>query len=194
MLSAALATSASHRIRKSEFACRHASFLVTLALACLLSLHHQAADVGLVPPQVSLQTRPCRGLRTAVVEREDFASGTSSKSTKLVHGGVRYLEKAVFNLDYGQLKLVYEALQERKDLLDNAPHLTSTLPILMPCYKWWEIPFYLSGLKMYDFIAWSKNLAGSKYLFPSESHRRLPTLADTNHAGRSLKGTVRIKT
>jgi glycerol-3-phosphate dehydrogenase len=53
----------------------------------------------------------CRGLRTALIEREDFGSGTSSKSTKLVHGGVRYLEKAVFNLDYGQLKLVYEALQ-----------------------------------------------------------------------------------
>eukprot|EP00878_Enallax_costatus_P012574 GHUV01013132.1.p1 GENE.GHUV01013132.1~~GHUV01013132.1.p1 ORF type:complete len:476 (+),score=131.45 GHUV01013132.1:351-1778(+) len=60
----------------------------------------------------------------------------------------------------------------------------------MPCYKWWEIPFYLSGLKMYDIIAGTKNLAWSKYLTPSESHRRLPTLAETNHAGKSLKGTV----
>lgn len=59
----------------------------------------------------------------------------------------------VFNLDVGQLKLVYEALQERRSLLDNAPHLTSTLPILMPCYKWWEVPFYWAGLKAYDLIA-----------------------------------------
>ena len=72
----------------------------------------------------------CRGLRTALVEREDFASGTSSKSTKLVHGGVRYLEKAVFNADMGQLKLVFEALHERKRLLQNAPHLCSALPIM----------------------------------------------------------------
>lgn len=71
-----------------------------------------------------------RGLHTALVEKEDFASGTSSKSTKLVHGGVRYLEKAVFNLDYGQLKLVFEALHERKRLLQNAPHLSSALPIM----------------------------------------------------------------
>ena len=71
-----------------------------------------------------------RGLRTALVEREDYGSGTSSKSTKLVHGGVRYLEKAVFNADRGQLKLVFEALHERKRLLDNAPHLCSSLPIM----------------------------------------------------------------
>ncbi len=71
-----------------------------------------------------------RGLRTALVEREDYGSGTSSKSTKLVHGGVRYLEKAVFNADRGQLKLVFEALHERKRLLDNAPHLCTALPIM----------------------------------------------------------------
>lgn len=126
-----------------------------------------------------------------LIEREDFASGTSSKSTKLVHGGVRYLEKAVFNLDYDQFKLVREALQERRSLLDNAGHLTSALPILMPCYKWWEVPFYWSGLKAYDLIAGFKNLAASKYLTPSESQRRLPTLADSNEDGRSLKGSVR---
>jgi hypothetical protein len=59
----------------------------------------------------------------------------------------------VFNLDLGQLKLVYEALQERRSLLDNAPHLTSSLPILMPCYKWLEVPFYWAGLKAYDVVA-----------------------------------------
>ena len=64
------------------------------------------------------------------MEGEDFAAGTSSKSTKLVHGGVRYLEKAVFNLDTGQLKLVFEALHERKHFMENAPHLCDALPIM----------------------------------------------------------------
>ncbi|KIY96540.1 glycerol-3-phosphate dehydrogenase [Monoraphidium neglectum] len=131
-----------------------------------------------------------RGLRTAMVERGDFGCGTSSKSTKLVHGGVRYLEKAVFNLDKAQLKLVYEALQERSDLLANAPHLARPLPILMPCYKWWEVPFYWAGLKMYDLVAGMRNLAWSKYLSPSESVRLLPTLADPNPNARSLKGAI----
>ncbi len=135
-----------------------------------------------------------RGLRTALVEREDFASGTSSRSTKLVHGGVRYLEKAVFNLDYGQLKLVYEALHERRNLLENAPHLAHTLPILMPCYKWWEVPFYWSGLKFYDLVAGTSNVGWSKYLPCSESERRLPTLAESRSSdARSLKGTVRAR-
>lgn len=80
-----------------------------------------------------------------MVEQEDFASGTSSKSTKLVHGGVRYLEKAVKQLDYGQLKLVFEALHERKHVLDQAPHLAKPLPIMTPCYKWWEVPYYWAG-------------------------------------------------
>ena len=71
-----------------------------------------------------------RGLRTGLIERGDFGGQTSSKSTKLVHGGVRYLEKAVFNLDYGQLKLVFEALHERKHLIQNAPHLAAPLPIM----------------------------------------------------------------
>ncbi len=77
-----------------------------------------------------LAARVFRGLQTALIEQEDFGAGTSSRSTKLVHGGVRYLEKAVFNLDYGQLKLVFEALHERKRLLENAPHLTRALPIM----------------------------------------------------------------
>lgn len=71
-----------------------------------------------------------RGLKTLLIEKEDFAAGTSSRSTKLVHGGVRYLEKAFKNLDYGQLKLVFEALYERKTVLDSAPHLATPLPIM----------------------------------------------------------------
>lgn len=79
-----------------------------------------------------------RGLKVALVERDDFSSGTSSKSTKLVHGGVRYLEKAVWNLDYNQYKLVKEALRERKYFLDTAPHLSSWLPIMLPLEKWYS--------------------------------------------------------
>ncbi len=94
---------------------------------------------------VTLNTR---GLRTALVEEVDFAAGTSSRSTKLVHGGVRYLEKAVFKLDPRQLKLVTEALHERDFMINSAPHLAKSLPILTPCYKWWEVPYYWAGLKV----------------------------------------------
>lgn len=89
-----------------------------------------------------------RGLKTALVEEVDFAAGASSRSTKLVHGGVRYLEKAVFKLDPRQLNLVTEALQERAFMLQSAPHLAKSLPILTPCYHWWEVPYYWAGLKV----------------------------------------------
>jgi len=131
-----------------------------------------------------------RGLRTALIEQEDFAAGTSSRSTKLVHGGVRYLEKAVFNLDYGQLKLVFEALHERKRLLENAPHLTRALPIMTPCYAWWEVPYYWLGLKAYDAVAGSQGLTLSRYVSPKESCRQFPTLAAGHGDGKQLKGTV----
>lgn len=77
-----------------------------------------------------------RGLRVALVEREDFASGTSSRSTKLVHGGVRYLEKAVLELDWAQFSLVREALRERATFLRNAPHTASQLDIVLPAYSY----------------------------------------------------------
>ena len=77
----------------------------------------------------------CAGFDTALVEKYDFASGTSSRSTKLIHGGVRYLEKAVFNLDYEQYRLVKEALHERSNLLEIAPHLAHPMPIMLPVYK-----------------------------------------------------------
>ncbi|CCO29191.1 glycerol-3-phosphate dehydrogenase [Rhizoctonia solani AG-1 IB] len=76
-----------------------------------------------------------RGLKVALIERDDFSSGTSSKSTKLVHGGVRYLQKAVFELDYEQYKLVREALHERRVFLHTAPYLSHALPIMLPLYK-----------------------------------------------------------
>jgi glycerol-3-phosphate dehydrogenase len=75
------------------------------------------------------------GLSTALVEKYDFASGTSSKSTKLIHGGVRYLQKAILGLDYEQYKMVKEALSERANLVKCAPHLAYPLPIMLPVYK-----------------------------------------------------------
>lgn len=75
------------------------------------------------------------GLKTALVEADDFASGTSSRSTKLIHGGVRYLQKAILNLDIEQYRMVKEALHERTNMLTAAPHLTHPLPIMLPVYK-----------------------------------------------------------
>ncbi|GLT64237.1 hypothetical protein SLA2020_367430 [Shorea laevis] len=118
-----------------------------------------------------------RGLRVGLVERDDFSSGTSSRSTKLIHGGVRYLEKAVFNLDYGQLKLVFHALEERKQVIENAPHLCHALPCMTPCFDWFEVVYYWMGLKMYDLVAGPRLLHLSRYYSAQESSELFPTLA-----------------
>jgi glycerol-3-phosphate dehydrogenase len=95
-----------------------------------------------------------RGYRTLLLEAHDFASGTSSRSTKLVHGGVRYLEQLNFSL-------VMEALRERGLLYENAPHLVQNLGFVVPRYRWWEGPFYGVGLKLYDALAGSQNFPPS---------------------------------
>ncbi|XP_022744474.1 glycerol-3-phosphate dehydrogenase SDP6, mitochondrial-like isoform X2 [Durio zibethinus] len=130
-----------------------------------------------------------RGLRVGLVEREDFSSGTSSRSTKLIHGGVRYLEKAVFNLDYGQLKLVFHALEERKQVIENAPHLCHALPCMTPCFDWFEVVYYWMGLKMYDLVAGRRLLHLSRYYSAQESVELFPTLAREGK-DKSLRGTV----
>ena len=89
-----------------------------------------------------------RGLKVALLEKNDLAEGTSSKSTKLVHGGVRYLEAAVKNLDRAQYHLVKEALHERGIFLKNAPHLAHRLPLITPIYNWFEVPYVYAGLVM----------------------------------------------
>lgn len=76
------------------------------------------------------------GLKTALVEADDFASGTSSRSTKLIHGGVRYLQKAIMQVDIEQYKMVKEALHERASMLESAPHLAHPLPIMLPVYTY----------------------------------------------------------
>jgi glycerol-3-phosphate dehydrogenase len=121
-----------------------------------------------------------RGLKVALVEKDDFASGTSSKSTKLVHGGVRYLEKAVFELDYSQYKLVKEALRERRYFLDTAPHLSQWLPIMIPVNKWWQAPYFWAGTKFYDFLAGSENIETSYFLTKSKALDAFPMLKRDN--------------
>jgi glycerol-3-phosphate dehydrogenase len=124
-----------------------------------------------------------RGLKVAVVERDDFSAGTSSKSTKLVHGGVRYLEKAVWELDYNQYKLVKEALRERKYFLNTAPHLSSWLPIMVPVQKWWQAPYFWAGTKAYDWLAGSEGIESSYFLTKSKAIDAFPMLRRDNLVG-----------
>ncbi len=109
-----------------------------------------------------------RGFKVVLVESHDFAKGTSSRATKLVHGGVRYLAQ-------GNISLVREALHERTTLLHNAPHLAQPLPFIMPSYKWWETPFYGIGLKMYDALAGKAGLGKTEFLNRLETLHYLPT-------------------
>ncbi|NXE53296.1 GPDM protein, partial [Casuarius casuarius] len=117
-----------------------------------------------------------RGLKTALLERDDFSSGTSSRSTKLIHGGVRYLQKAIMKLDFEQYKMVKEALHERANLLEIAPHLSAPLPIMLPVYKWWQLPYYWAGIKLYDLVAGNQCLKSSYVLSKSRALEYFPML------------------
>ena len=110
-----------------------------------------------------------RGFDVLLLEQSDFGKGTSSRSTKLVHGGVRYLEQ-------GNISLVMEALKERGILRENAPHLVSNLPFVVPNYDWWEAPFYGIGLKLYNLLAGKYGFGNSEILSREETLRRLPTI------------------
>ncbi|EFC49996.1 predicted protein [Naegleria gruberi] len=102
-----------------------------------------------------------RGLKVALIERNDWASGTSSRATKMAHGGVRYLEKAVMNLDWNELMLVYECLRERKHFYQVAPHLSSPLQLLTPCYTLYDSVKMFAGLTLYDFLSGSEARLGN---------------------------------
>jgi len=110
-----------------------------------------------------------RGYDTLLLEMHDFAKATSSRSTKLVHGGVRYLEQ-------GNVSLVLEALKERGLLQENAPHLVDNTSFVVPNYKWWEGPYYGIGLKLYDVLAGRQNFGRSKQLSREETLEHLPTI------------------
>ncbi len=115
-----------------------------------------------------------RGLKVALVEKQDLAEGTSSRSTKLVHGGVRYLEKAVKSLDLTQYNLVKEGLHERGLLLKNAPHLANRIAFVTPLYSWIDLPQVFAGLKLYDFLAGKMSIGRSRILSRKETIRRFP--------------------
>lgn len=117
-----------------------------------------------------------RGFKTLLLEKNDFSEGTSSRSTKLVHGGVRYLEKAVKGLDKEQYNLVKEGLKERSRLLKNAPHLCSRLTLVTPIYKWWELPYMFIGLSLYDFISGKRGLGRSSIVSKSTMFNNFPTI------------------
>ncbi|MFM7331096.1 MAG: FAD-dependent oxidoreductase [Brachymonas sp.] len=117
-----------------------------------------------------------RGFKVALFESHDFAKGTSSRATKLVHGGVRYLAQ-------GNISLVREALHERTTLLANAPHIAQPLPFVMPSYAWWEAPFYGIGLKMYDQLAGKAGLGRTEFLSRSETLKLLPNARENGLTG-----------
>src|ERR1700735_2191764 len=110
-----------------------------------------------------------RGYDVLLLEREDFGKGTSSRATKHVHGGVRYLEQ-------GNLSLVMEALKERGILLRNAPHIVRNLRFVVPNYSWWEAPFYGIGMKVYDLLAGRYGFGRSRILSSQETIEKLPNL------------------
>ncbi|MCG6186128.1 glycerol-3-phosphate dehydrogenase/oxidase [Maribellus maritimus] len=119
-----------------------------------------------------------RGYKTLLLEQVDFAKGTSSRSTKLVHGGVRYLQQ-------GDVSLVFEALKERGLMFKNAPHLVTNQSFVIPTYDWWGGPFYTVGLKVYDLMAGKLGLGPSKHLSLEEAIKALPTVEQDG-----LKGGV----
>ena len=110
-----------------------------------------------------------RGYKTLLLEQADFAKGTSSRSTKLVHGGVRYLQQ-------GDISLVFEALHERGLMFKNAPHLVTNQSFIIPAYDFWGGPFYTVGLKVYDMMAGKLGLGPSKHLSLEETIEAIPTV------------------
>ena len=124
-----------------------------------------------------------RGFSVVLVESHDFASGTSSRATKLAHGGVRYLAQ-------GDIGLVREALHERTALLHNAPHVAQRLPFVMPAYQWWERGFYGAGLKMYDVLAGRQGLGGTEWVGAARTKTLMPGVNALGPLGR-LQGGVR---
>jgi glycerol-3-phosphate dehydrogenase len=117
-----------------------------------------------------------RGYSVVLLEQHDFGKGTSSRSTKLVHGGVRYLQQ-------GNLSLVMEALKERGMLLQNAPHIVHDQQFIVPNYEWWEAPFYGIGMKVYDLLAGKYGFGPSQILSREEVLERIPTLSQDGLRG-----------
>src|SRR6187431_2608010 len=138
-----------------------------------LDQHHELWDIVIIGGGATgvgiAVDAASRGYDVLLLEQHDFGKGTSSRSTKLVHGGVRYLEQ-------GNIALVMEALKERGLLRQNAPHLVSNLAFVVPNYDWWEAPFYGLGLKIYNALAGKYGFGSSEILSRDETLARLPTI------------------
>ena len=117
-----------------------------------------------------------RGIRTVLVEAGDFAGATSSAATKIIHGGVRYLEEAIKGADVQEYHVLVRALHERVRMLENAPHLTRILEFLVPSYKWIDVAYLDIGLKIYDWLAGPGRISPSKFLSLEETLKRMPGL------------------
>jgi glycerol-3-phosphate dehydrogenase len=124
-----------------------------------------------------------RGLKTVQLESADFASGTSSTSTKMIHGGVRYLEQAIRGFDIKQYEVLTRALHERIHMLRNAPFLTRTQLFLTPCFNWFGVLYFEIGLKLYDWIAGRASISPSFFVPREELLRRMPALDPSRLVG-----------
>jgi len=130
---------------------------------------------GAVGAACALDAR-LRGLNVVLIEAGDFAGATSSAATKIIHGGVRYLEQALKDFDPREYQVVVRALHERVRMLDNAPHLTRKLEFLVPSYSWLNVAYIDIGLKIYDWLAGSARISPSKFVNREETLRRMPGL------------------
>jgi len=129
-----------------------------------------------------------RGLSTVLVDAGDFGGATSSAATKIVHGGVRYLQDAITHLDIHQYRIVKKALRERILMLHNAPFLTRTLEFIVPCFSWLEVVYYGIGLKIYDRMAGRAGLFPSRYIPREETIKCLPSLKTAGLRGAIVYG------
>ena len=124
-----------------------------------------------------------RGIRTVLLEAGDFAGATSSAATKIIHGGVRYLEEAIKGADLQEYHVLVRALHERVRMLENAPHLTGKLEFLVPGYHWIDVAYLDVGLKIYDWLAGPGRISPSKYLSQEETLKRMPGLNQNGLVG-----------
>lgn len=123
-----------------------------------------------------------RGFKVALIEKEDFAAETSSKSTKLIHGGVRYLEQAFKNFDFAQLRQVKHGLEERHTVIRNAPHLAHPLALITPVFSWFEGFYFTIGLSIYGFFAKNDTMPKAQWLNKKETFEHIPTLTPKLHS------------
>jgi glycerol-3-phosphate dehydrogenase len=124
-----------------------------------------------------------RGIRTVLLDAGDFAGATSSAATKIIHGGVRYLEEAIKGADVQEYHVLVRALHERVRMLENAPHLTRKLEFLVPSYRWIDVAYLDIGLKIYDWLAGPGRISPSKFLSQEETLKRMPGLNQTGLIG-----------